>query len=132
MYDGTFADSASTPIGNVHWGKSRNNRKIYLFLKYFISKLIDHQIKIDQVDLSISGGDIAYCLMMDDSGVVQQCSGNKATLLCEMHLQPIDKQLCLDKTIASSSITFNASTEIVIPSSSVSKYFKMTFVLKDM
>ena len=132
MYDGTFADSASTPIGNVHWGKCRNNSKIFIFLKYFVFKLVDHQIKMDEINLSISGFDIAYCLMMDDSGVVQQCSGNKATLLCEMHLQPIDKQLCLDKTIASSSITFNASTEIVIPSSSVSKYLKMTFVLKDM
>ena len=92
---------------------------------------MDHQIKMDEINLSISGFDIAYCLMMDDSGVVQQCSGNKATLLCEMHLQPIDKQLCLDKTIASSSITFNASTEIVIPSSAVSKYHRMTLPLKD-
>ena len=92
---------------------------------------MDHKIEMDQIDLSILGFDIAYCLMMDDSGIVQQCSGNKATLLCEMHLQPIDKQLCLDKTIASSSITFNASTEIVIPSSAVSKYLRMTLPLKD-
>ena len=73
--------------------------------------------------------DIAWCLRMDDTGVVKQCSGSKATVLCEMHLTPIDKQLCLDKTIASSSITFNSSTEIVVPSAAVRQFDLKWFVL---
>ena len=56
--------------------------------------------------------DVAQCLMIDDTGNVKQCVNNKANVLCEMHLAPDDRQLCLDKTIATSSITLNSSTEI--------------------
>ena len=63
---------------------------------------------------------IASCLMIDDSGDVKPCV--EATILCEKHISPIDKQLCLDKTIASSSITFNSSTEKTFPSTQVIQY----------
>jgi hypothetical protein len=65
------------------------------------------------------GMDIAYCLMIDHTGVIQQCYSNKANILCELHLAPVDRQLCLEKSISSSSITLNSSTEITIPSASV-------------
>ena len=65
------------------------------------------------------GMDIAHCLMMDNTGVIQQCYSKKANILCELHLAPVDRQLCLDKSIASSSITLNSSTEITFPSASV-------------
>ena len=58
--------------------------------------------------------DIAYCLNLNSNGNVRQCSSNKATVLCEVHLAPEDRQLCLDKTIATTSITFNSSTEITM------------------
>ena len=65
------------------------------------------------------GMDIAYCLMIDHTGVIQQCYSQKANILCELHLAPVDRQLCLDKSISSSSITLNSSTEITFPSASV-------------
>ena len=65
------------------------------------------------------GMDIAYCLMIDHTGVIQQCNSQKANILCELHLAPLDRQLCLAKSIASSSITFNSSTELNIPQASV-------------
>ena len=58
--------------------------------------------------------DIAYCLMIDHTGNVKQCVNDKANVLCEMHLAPEDRQLCLDKTIAEASITFDSSTEITM------------------
>ena len=60
------------------------------------------------------GMDIEYCLMIDDTGNVQQCNSNRASVLCEMHLSPVDRHVCLDKTTATSSITFNSSTEVTM------------------
>ena len=56
----------------------------------------------------------AYCMMMDHTGQVKKCASDKANVMCEMHLAPSDRQLCLDKTIATPSITFNSSTEITM------------------
>ena len=117
MYDGTFADSESTPIGSALYGK-------FFFRFFFLPRafLYNHcssgSLNVLHF-LTISGMNVDPCVMIDDTGVVKQCTNGKASILCEMHLAPIDRQLCLDKTIASSSITFNTSTEIVVPSASV-------------
>ena len=58
--------------------------------------------------------DIAHCMMIDETGNVQQCVSNEANIMCEMHISPADRELCLDKTIASPFINFNASTEITM------------------